>query len=216
MKRTFIALILLLILSCTNNSTKDKWMYYYDQYISTADKTALDSALFYIEEEMKGNPKNKWSLYGYQLMIYSIKEEYDKALSSCFNDTIVIDGRFPFYQKIIKERFQAMKAQSLHDFEGRNRYLMETMKTIGNYMKQNGLEMANALDKQKTTDLIDGHIALLNNFFQCKAIVDGKDAAFHSLDSLYAIHNNMGCYDTLYDMIENYTEDDFMQFGIFG
>ena len=216
MKKTLIALISLLIFSCTNNSTKEKWLYYYDKYLSKADNTALDSALFYIEEEIKKNPKDKWSLYGYQLMIYSIKEEYDKALSSCFNDTIVIDERFPFYQKIIKERFQAMKAQSQHDYEGRNRYLRETMKTIGNYMKQNGLEMADALDKQKTTDLIDGHIALLFNYYQCKAIVEGKNAALNSLDSLYNIHNNMGCYETLIDMIENYTEYDFMRFGIFG
>ena len=89
------------------------------------------------------------------------------------------------------------------------------MKTIGNYMKQNGMEMANALDKQKTTDLIDGHIVLLCIYYQCKAIVEGKDAALNSLDSLYNIHNNMGCYETLFDMIENYTEDDFMRFEIF-
>ena len=189
-------------------------MYYYDKYYSTADKAALDTALLYIDEEMKENPKEKWSLYCYKLIIYSIKEEYDKALSSCFNDTIVIDERFPFYQEIIKEKFQAMKAQSLNDYEGRNRYLMEIMKTIGNYMKQNGLEMANLLDKQKTKDLLDGHITLLCNFFQCKAIVDGKEAAFHSLDSLYAIHNNMGCYDILFDLIDNNTEDDLMQLSI--
>ena len=76
MKRTPIAFILLLIFACT----KDKWMYNYDKYFSTADKTALDSALFYIEEEMRENPKNKWSLYGYQLMIYSIKKEYDPKI----------------------------------------------------------------------------------------------------------------------------------------
>ena len=58
-------------------------MYYYDKYYSTADKAALDSALLYIDEEMKENPKEKWSLYCYKLTIYSIKEEYDKALSSC-------------------------------------------------------------------------------------------------------------------------------------
>ena len=105
-----------------------------------------------------------------------------------------------------------MKAQSLHDYKERNRCLMEIMKTIGNYMKQNGLEMANLLDKQKTKDLKDGHLALLLNYFQCKAIVDGKEAAFHSLDSLYAIHKNMGCHDVLFDLIENNTEDDLMQF----
>lgn len=213
MKRTCFALILLLIFSCTNNSTKKKWMYFYEQYYTKADKTALDSALLYIDEEIKENPKDKWSLYYYKLSIYSIKEEYDKALSSCFNDTIVIDGRFPFYQKILKERFQAMKAQSLHDYEGRNRYLMETMKTIGNYMKQNGSEMANLLNKQKTKDLKDGHIALLLHYFRCKAIVDGKDAAFNSLDSLYAIHKNMGCYDILFDLIDNNPEDDLMSFS---
>ena len=129
-------------------------MYFYEQYFTTADKTALDSALVYIEEEMKENPKENWSLYCYKLSIYSIKEEYDKALSSCFNDTIVIDERFPFYQEIIKERFQAMKAQSLNDYEERNCYLKEIMQTIGNYMKQNGLEMANLLDKQKTKVLV--------------------------------------------------------------
>ena len=216
MKRTPIALILLFILSCANNGTgtKNKWMYYYDKYFSTTDKTALDSALLYIDEEMKENPKEKWSLCCYKLIIYSIKEEYDKALSSCFNDTIVIDERFPFYQEIIKEKFQAKKAQSLNDYEGRNRYLMEIMKTIGNYMKQNGLEMANLFDKQKTKDLKDGHFALLLNYYQCKAIVDGKEAAFHSLDSLYAIHKNMGCHDDLFDLIENYTEDDLMEFFI--
>ena len=186
-------------------------MYFYEQYFTTADKTALDSALVYIEEEMKENPKENWSLYCYKLSIYSIKEEYDKALSSCFNDTIVIDERFPFYQEIIKERFQAMKAQSLNDYEERNRYLTEIIQTIGNYMKQNGSEMANLLDKQKTKDPIDGHIALLLYYYQCKTIVEGKDAAFRSLDSLYAIHNDMGCHDVLYDLIENYTEDDLTQ-----
>ena len=93
MRSAPIALILLFILSCANHGTgaKNKWMYYYDQYFTTADKTALDSALVYIEEEMKENPKEKWSLYCYKLGIFSIKEEYDKALSTCFNDTIVID-----------------------------------------------------------------------------------------------------------------------------
>ena len=213
MKRTSFALILLLIFSCTNNSTKKKWMYFYEQYFTTADKTALDSALVYIEEEMKENPKEEWSLYCYKLAIYSFKKEYDKALSSCFNDTIVIDERFPFFQEIIKERFKAMKAQSLNDYEERNRNLMEIMQTIGNYMKQNGSEMAKLLDKEKTKDLIDGCFALLCHYYQCKTIVDRKEEAFHSLDSLYAIHKNMGCYDYLYNLIDNCTEDDLMSFS---
>lgn len=212
MKATPLSLIILFILSCANDSTKNKWMHYYDQYFSTTDMAALDSALWYINEEMKEKPEENWSLYYYKLTIYSIKEEYDKALSLCFNDTIVIDGRFPFYQKIIKERFQAMKAQSLNDYEQRNRYLMETMKTIGNYMKQNGIKMAKLLDKQKEKELTDGHITLLFYYYQCKTIVDGKNAALNSLDSLYTIHNNMGCYDILFDLIDNYTKDDLMQF----
>ena len=90
---------------------------------------------------------------------------------------------------------------------------MEIMKTIGNYMKKDGLEMAKLLDKQKEKELVDGCFALLCHYFQCKTIVDGKSPAFYSLDSLYGIHNNMGYYDHLYNLIDNCTEDDLMNFS---
>ena len=75
MKTIPFALIFLFAISCIsckNDNTKYKWRSYYDKYFSTADKTALDSALLYIDEEIKENPKDKWSVYCYKLSIYSI------------------------------------------------------------------------------------------------------------------------------------------------
>lgn len=214
MKTIPFALLLMFIFSCTKESTKDKWMDYYNQYFLTADKASLDSALFYIDKEMKDDPEEKWVLYTYKLTIYSIQQEYDKALSTCFNDTVIIDERFPFFQQIIKERFLAMKAQYHHDDEERNHYLTEIMKTISNYMTQNGNEMANLLDKRKSKEQIDGHIILLRYYFQCKTIVDGKSASLLSLDSLYKTHQNMDCYDELHKLITDFSEDELLQFSL--
>lgn len=218
MKTISFILFILLIISCSKNNTEEKWMYYYNQYFSAgAGRTALDSAIFYIDEKMKDNPEENWSLYCYKLMAYSILREYDKALSTCFNDTIVIDGRFPFLQSIFKERFQAMKAHDDKNIEERDHYLMKIMETISNYMNQNGHEMAELMDKQNTTEKVDGHIILLRNYYFCKTIVDGKDAAIYSLDSLYNNYNNMGCYDDLKNYINNcsdYSENELMNFSL--
>ena len=217
MKTISFILFLLLTISCSKSNTEEKWMYYYNQYFSGAGKTALDSAIFYIDEKMKENPEEKWSLYCYKLTCYSMLEEYDKALSTCFNDTIVIDERFPFLQNIFKEKFQAMKAHSENNFEERNYYLTEIMKTISIYLKQNGARMAELLDKQNTTEKVDGHIILLRDYYLCKTIVEGKDAALYSLDSLYNKYENMGCYDDLKDYINSSSEsdDELMNFSMY-
>lgn len=215
MKRIIpFAILLMFIISCAKDGTKNKWMDYYNRYFSTADKASLDSALFYIDKEMKDDPEEKWLLYSYKLTIFSIQQEYDKALSTCFNDTVVIDERFPFFQQIIKERFLAMKAQYHHNDEERNHYLMETMKTIGNYMTHNGNEMASFLDKRKSKEQIDGHFILLRYYFLSKTIVDGKNATLLSLDSLYKIHQNMDCYDELHKLITDFSEEDLLQFSL--
>lgn len=81
---------------------------YLDKYQLLQDSTLLDSALYFTELGIMSNGEHI-KLIGRKLLILSIKHEYDTCLNYIKTIKDPLFSSFPYYNKVLQNRFQAMK-----------------------------------------------------------------------------------------------------------
>ena len=145
-----LILLLTLVLSqCvsapeTNNAPCDKSEInnqksadYYAKYYMDGDQSHLDSALFYIDEVLGSCEKYAGLLSLRKLSILSVKRDYSQALQfiETFDEEIFSD--LPYFQNLLKNRFNAMKSQAEGDFDMRDYYLKSSIEEINKFLSMN-------------------------------------------------------------------------------
>lgn len=219
--RNVIILLALFLIQCNNSLKIKKETRKCDEYkIKYAecvfrfqindDVRHLDTALTLINKGLKICNRDQSSFTLRKLVILSFKKEYDLAVYFIDSLDKKIFNYLPFYQKLLKKRFLAMKAQENNDYKLRNSYINSIIDDINKYLISKKSEI-NTLITQKDINKVlsnSNHIALIQYYYY-KSIVNGKEKIEEEINNKQKETNGN---EDFFDIIKSVLDEDFMIF----
>lgn len=170
----------------------------------------LDTALALINKGLKGCDKYQGLFTIRKLGLFSLKKEYDLALSFIDSLDKKLFNDLPFYQKMLKNRFLAMKAQENNDYELRNSYLNSITDDINKYLISKKSEIDTLLVQKDINKILSNpNSTALTQYYYYKSIVDGKEKIEEELNNK---QKDINGNKDFFDYLKTSLDEDFMNF----
>lgn len=180
-------------------------MYYHD-----GNNAHLDSALIYIDEAILNcnNSKKLFSLR--KLSVYSIRKEYDKAIS--FIDKLDDDfnNDLPYFKKLLKYRFMAMQYDFVNDLTNRDSCLKIALNDIDSFLLDNKTKMDSLLALTDLNAIMSNKLSTsFVQYYYYKSIIYGIDNTKKEIREMQIKTKGNEKY---FDYVEICLDEDFLLF----
>lgn len=174
------------------------------------DSKHLDTALLYIDEALLSCTKYEKLLSLRKLSILSIKQDFEQALVFIEKLDKGLFNELPYFRNLLRNRFLAMKYQSVNNIESRNSKLKICIDDIERFLLLNQFKVDSLLQLQEIDSILSSPLSTaITQYYYYKSILDGKEKVENEiLEKQNGVNGNVDYFDYLVICLE----EDFMVF----
>lgn len=180
------------------------------EYYMDNNSIHLDSALFYIDEVLGSCEEYDGFMQLRKLSILSMKQDYSNALLFIETFEENLYGNMPYFQNLLKNRFNAMKSQSEGDTVLRDYYLNFIIKELEEYISLNKEKVDSLLKLSNANKILESPLSsAVIQYYYYRSINEGIENVENELVST---QKSIGGNNEFFDIIMSSFQEDFMVF----